>query len=97
MNIDELADEEGTVPLLVWATTGLLEGCMPMTQLPPSHSITTTTLIDCFVLRHTYNLAAILISQNTRRAQDGVTKRAQELIFLIFTRSKACVHKLISF
>ena len=33
----------------------------------------------------------------TRRAQDGVTKRAQELIFLIFTRSKAYVHKLISF
>ena len=33
----------------------------------------------------------------TRRAQDGVTKRAQELIILIFTRSKAYVHKLISF
>ena len=33
----------------------------------------------------------------TRRAQDGVTKSAQELIILIFTRSKAYVHKLISF
>ena len=34
---------------------------------------------------------------NTRRAQDGVTKRAQELIISIFTRSKAYVHFLISF
>ena len=33
----------------------------------------------------------------TRRAQDGVTKRAQELIFSFSARSKACVHKLISF
>ena len=33
----------------------------------------------------------------TRRAQDGVTKRAQELIFSFSARSKAHGHKLISF
>ena len=33
----------------------------------------------------------------TRRAQDGVTKRAQDLIFSFSARSKAYVHKLISF
>ena len=42
-------------------------------------------------------LDAILISQNTGRAQDGVTKRAQDLIFSFSARSKAYVHKLISF
>ena len=33
----------------------------------------------------------------TRRAQDGVTKSAQDLIFSFSARSKAYVHKLISF
>ena len=32
--------------IFISATTGLPEGCTPMTQLPLSHSITTTTLID---------------------------------------------------
>ena len=45
--------------IFISATTGLPEGCTPMTQLPLSHSITTTTLIDSqlvsFMLRHAYN------------------------------------------
>ena len=32
--------------IFISATTGLPEGCTPMTQLPLSHSIKTTTLID---------------------------------------------------
>ena len=47
------------VNIFISATTGLLEGCTPMTQLPLCHSITTTTLIDSqrvsFMLRHAYN------------------------------------------
>ena len=45
--------------IFISAATGLPEGCRPMTQLPPSHSITTTTFIDSqrvsFMLRHAYN------------------------------------------
>ena len=47
------------VNIFISATTGLLEGCTPMTQLPLCHSITTTTLIDSqrvsFMLCHAYN------------------------------------------
>ena len=47
------------VNIFISATTGLLEGGTPMTQLPLSHSITTRTLIDSqrvsFMLRHAYN------------------------------------------
>ena len=32
------------VNIFISAATGLLEGCTPMTQLPLSHSITTTAL-----------------------------------------------------
>ena len=50
------------VNIFISAATGLLEGCRPMTQLPLSHSITTTTLIDSqrvsFMLRHAYNSAS---------------------------------------
>ena len=45
-----------------YPSTGLPEGCTPMTQLPLSHSIATTTLIDSqrvsFMLRHAYNGAS---------------------------------------
>ena len=47
------------VNIFISAATGLLEGYTPMIQLPLSHSITTTTLIDSqqvsFMLRHAYN------------------------------------------
>ena len=51
------------VNIFISAATGLLEDCTPMTQLPLSHSIATTTLIHSqrvsFVLCHAYNNLSI--------------------------------------
>ena len=60
------------------ATTGLLEGCTPMTQLPLSHSITTTTLIDSqrvsFMLHHAYNNLSVV---NGNQSENNVSFQDQ--------------------
>ena len=58
--------------IFISATTGLPEGCTPMTQLPLSHSITITTLIDsqhappCLQLSITDGLAILCQGEGSR-------------------------------